>query len=1404
MSDLSALSRFLALLPNHQGNPLQDQDLFGLGQAERDGTVETFLAEHPSQAAALAALLLEDETLSKKLGGAEAHRRLLELFNRPWGSSSTTVWSTAPATLGGVQVQVPFPFNLVKDPNPEAVREEVQRIGHQLFDAGEKYSPPVVTRLQDNLTNTLSNHPDLLSAVMRFTDVLPEITGSDAEVIRLFREYFPNTDNRLPGYMNAAIRVAHQKWLWEKPIAGGIRLAIKRMAHRYISGSDFKDALPHFKKLASQGMGNIVDLVGEAVTSEGEADLYLNNYRGVVEGIVANVDSVRPAVKTQSGVGRGVFGVQVLSSPAVAGGSTIKPAIPPRMDAQIAIKLSSLYSQWNPADPAGTAEAVKKRLRVLLDDIKAAQKKGVHIGLTIDLEQNEFRELTYDIFKQVFSEPAYCQMDNVGIVVQAYLKNALGTLKDLADWSRDRAQSGAGKSISIRLVKGAYWDYENIQQAKLGFPQPTFNEKSDSDINYERCVDFLVENADALRPAFASHNIRSLAYAIARAKAAGVPFHIEMLDGMADDTKQALLAMGVKVWVYEPVGKLFQAMAYLARRMLENSGQSSFLQQKSSGRVDRAKLLTDPSVGRPWPPVFKDDSPPPIPTDLNEPFRNEPLTDFSVAAHRDAVRAALINEHKSSEPLFPPFIIGGEQQKFSKKLISVNPSDPTQILAAFGKAEPHHAALAVQVAQNHLEAFSQTDVRKRANFLLDAAQVMREKKAELTALLMLEAGKPLVDADAEVAEAIDFLEYYARQAVLMEENNRDLQFKPRGVAAVIAPWNFPLAIFAGMTVAALATGNTVVAKPAEQTPLIGYKFIEILHQAAKRWKIPEGVVTFLPGDGETGKALVEQPEVKLVAFTGSLDVGLNKIYAGCAPRGVRVIAEMGGKNAMIVSQTAHPDDVIKAVLQSKFGYAGQKCSALDRLIIVGDEAHYANMRNRLMNAMASLRVGNVEDFGVSLGPVIDHESSRRLLDVVTVHSQRRVKILQDPNKRWPLANDPALIKPILLEVTDIHDPVWNEEFFGPVLAITRAASISDASTIAKDCDFALTGGALTRSPAEEAQIMREWSDVGMLYLQRNQTGAVVGRNPFGGNKLSGIGSSKAGGEDYLWQFVDVTFPSHRQSSPPASKIFDEMAAWTQKRMEGLVYQPSLLGESNRVDFRGRESGCIITHGNIEDYLGYLTMALYSGHDTVHLKPTMDYGIRTDELKALLEQKGFKVEVKHIDSIKRDHITTLEITHETLGLSTTVLAHPAGEMTELGFVDWIASRNRRELITPKPIQESISHARRARSITTFISADPRANKRDVFNNMTTAHTVTNNIARYGFVAKPAAPARLSPPPTRPLLSGRAALDQAHRSAQASALAMAHPYSAAPQANRTGPFTATRWSRLWNGGGQRPKI
>ena len=514
----------------------------------------------------------------------------------------------------------------------------------------------------------------------------------------------------------------------------------------------------------------------------------------------------------------------------------------------------------------------------------------------------------------------------------------------------------------------------------------------------------------------------------------------------------------------------------------------------------------------------------PISTGALPPFRNEPYTDFSVPENRRAMEQALERVRRQLGREYP-LLIAGERTKTGDKLVSRNPSRPDEVVGIHHKANAGLARLAVERAYENFPAWRDTRVEDRVQMLLRAASVLRERKLEFDAWLVFEAGKTWPEAEAETAEAIDFCEYYARHMLRFREADAEVQlpgerdrvtYLPLGVGVVIPPWNFALAILTGMTTAALVTGNTVVLKPSSETPIVAAKFAELLLEAG----FPPASFSLLVGSGsEVGDVIVEHPKTRFVSFTGSRDVGLRINELAARPRKgqiwiKRVIAEMGGKDAIIVDRETDIDKAVAGVVQSAFGYQGQKCSACSRAIV--DEAIYDEFLDKLRDHVSRIRVGPADEPDNHMGPVISEKAQKTILDYI--ETGRDEGRLLCGGETAP-SEGGYFVAPTVVADVDRNARIFREEIFGPVLAVAKARDFEEALELANESEYGLTGAVYTNNP-EKVRRARDRFFVGNLYINRKCTGAMVGAHPFGGFNMSGT-DSKAGGPDYLLQFLQA-------------------------------------------------------------------------------------------------------------------------------------------------------------------------------------------------------------------------------------------------------------------------------------------
>ncbi len=937
--------------------------------------------------------------------------------------------------------------------------------------------------------------------MFRFVDVLPMLRDYQS-INRHLHEYFEDVQQHLPWAARLALNITDGNHILGRALAINARTNARRMAERFIAGSNIEEVTQAVLKIRDTGFAFTLDQLGEAVVSDAEADAYQQTYLHLLENLPARLNALPESLQIDA--------------------DHLGPI--PRVN--VSLKLSALDAHFNPADPQGTTKRVLNRLRPVL---RAAIEQGAFVH--IDMEQYYYKDLTFHIFRNVLMEKEFRDFADVGIVCQAYLKSAEDDLKNLLKWVKKRKTP-----VTVRLVKGAYWDYETVIAGLRNWPVPVFEQKWQSDANFEKLATVLLKNYEWLSPAFGSHNLRSLSFAIATAEHLKVPpdaYELQMLYGMGMEQAQVFAELGHRVRIYTPFGERIPGMAYLVRRLLENTSNDSFLRHSYQEDLCIEQLLKEPTASE-----KENMNTTSTETDVF-PFVNEPLTDFSRKENREAMKEALeqVREQFGEEY---PVMISGKSYETRQQLTSRCPFDQEIIVGRTSSATSELVEEAIDTARRAAPGWAGIDADHRAEYLDLVASEMQARRFELAAWMVYESAKPWKEADGDVAEAIDFCRYYATQMRLMEQaietnlpgEENEYFYRPRGVAVVIAPWNFPLAILTGMTVAAIVTGNTVVMKPAEQSPIIAAKLMEIFRSVG----LPDGVVNYLPGVGEEiGPELVASPDVDLIAFTGSREVGLEinqrAAETGSAHHGVkRVIAEMGGKNAIIIDDDADLDEAVLGVMESAFGFSGQKCSACSRLIIL--ESVYDQFLKRLQPAVESLQIGPADHPGTQLSAVIDSESRDRIAEYIDIGKDEN-ELLFAGKLDAKQKKQRTYVAPHLFVNVDVNDQLAQEEIFGPVLAIIKAKNFSDAIKIANSTDYALTGAVYSRSPVNLKKARKEFL-VGNLYLNRPCTGALVYRQPFGGFRMSGIGS-KTGGADYLHQFlipVNVTENTMRRGFAP--------------------------------------------------------------------------------------------------------------------------------------------------------------------------------------------------------------------------------------------------------------------------------
>ncbi len=848
----------------------------------------------------------------------------------------------------------------------------------------------------------------------------------------------------------------------EPVIRKAVARAMRIMGHQFVLGRDIGEALERAKEFESRGYTYSYDMLGEAAHTAADAQRYFLAYSGAISALAGHT-----------------AGSDVRANPGIS------------------VKLSALHPRYEFTKQARVMDELVPRLSSLVH-----LAKNANMGFNIDAEEADRLELSLDIIEAVLSSPDLKGWDGFGVVVQAYMPRAPLVI----DWLYELA-SRLDRRIMVRLVKGAYWDAE-IKRAQVdGFERyPVFTRKVSTDICYLACVRRLLRMTDRIYPQFASHNAHSVA-AVLELAGDAEDYEFQRLHGMGEQLYDIVREdSGAHCRIYAPVGVHADLLAYLVRRLLENGANSSFVNQLLDDKLPPESIVRDPvAIAADLPAIANPRIP--LPADMYGAERRNAkgwnLADPDCLAALQAERDGFRTHRWQAAPL-----VAGVAQPGATRPV-VNPADHEDLVGQVVEAGPEQVAAAIDHALAAAPAWRDRPPADRAACLDRIADLYERHAAELMAACAREAGKTLNDGIAEIREAVDFCRYYAQQAktVLENENRSGL-----GVFVCISPWNFPLAIFTGQIVAALVAGNAVIAKPAEQTPLVAARAVALMHEAG----IPAEVLQLLPGDGPTvGGPLVADPRIAGVCFTGSTETAqlINRAMANGGNSNAPLIAETGGLNAMIVDSSALAEQAVGDIIASAFQSAGQRCSALRVLYLQEDVAE--RVTEMLAGAMAELAVGNPWDLATDVGPVIDAEAQAQ----IQAHCDRmaaegRLIARVDPEIQ---ADHATFVSPSAFRVDGIGS--LEREIFGPVLHVAtyRASELDQVVAAINGSGYGLTLGIHTRID-RRVQRIAEQARVGNTYVNRNQIGAVVGVQPFGGEGLSGTGP-KAGGPHYLYRFT---------------------------------------------------------------------------------------------------------------------------------------------------------------------------------------------------------------------------------------------------------------------------------------------
>ncbi len=857
----------------------------------------------------------------------------------------------------------------------------------------------------------------------------------------------------LAGILRGAV-----KRLGEPVIRTAVGQAMKELGRNFVLGRTIEEAQKNAQVYLEKGYTYSYDMLGEAARTEADARLYHLAYSDAITALASACTS--DDIRENPG---------------------------------ISVKLSALHPRYE----FGQRDRVMAELTARTGSL-ALLAKSANMGFNIDAEEADRLDLSLDVIEAVLGDAALKGWDGFGVVVQAYGPRA----GHVIDWLHSLAQS-LDRRIMVRLVKGAYWDTEIKRAQVLGLDGfPVFTRKISTDISYIANADKLLKMTDRIYPQFATHNAHTVAAVLGSAKDRSV-FEFQRLHGMGESLHEAVHAEeGTRCRIYAPVGAHRDLLAYLVRRLLENGANSSFVNQIVDESIPASVIAQDPFDAMaeldgaiPNPGIRR-------PAEIFGAGRKNAkgwdITDPVAIEGVDAGRDPFRGHQWQAGPMIAGAGAAGAPREVT------NPAKPDDVVGQVTDAAPEDVKAALNAAADGFAEWSAMTAHDRAAVLRDVADLYETRAREFFALAAREAGKTMLDAVGEVREAVDFLRFYASEAERLEGTG-----KPRGVIACISPWNFPLAIFTGQISAALAAGNAVIAKPAEQTPLIGARAVALMHEAG----VPAAAIQLLPGDGPTvGAPLTADPRVAGVCFTGSTEVAqiINRAMAEHLDPRAPLIAETGGLNAMIVDSTALPEQAVRDILASSFQSAGQRCSALRMLYVQADVAD--RVLEMLHGAMDELRLDDPWELATDVGPVIDAEARDGVLAHIVAH-----EVAGRVVKRLPVPDEGLFVPPTVIRLNGIED--LEREIFGPILHVaTFEADEIDAVVDAVNArGYGLTFGLHTRID-DRVQHIVERVRCGNVYVNRNQIGAVVGSQPFGGEGLSGTGP-KAGGPHYVARFL---------------------------------------------------------------------------------------------------------------------------------------------------------------------------------------------------------------------------------------------------------------------------------------------
>lgn len=907
--------------------------------------------------------------------------------------------------------------------------------------------------------------------------------------------------------------------------AAAVRQRIYHDASPYIVPADSEVLGAYLRRMAGQNVRVNVNHLGEEVLGEREAERHLAAYAELLE---------RPEVST------------------------------------ISVKISSLYSQLRPLAWDHSVELLCERLRqIYRRALTGAEPKLVYL----DMESYRDLAMTVELFTKVLDEPDFAKL-TAGIVLQAYVPDSVGFQQRLTEWAKHRISAGKAP-IRVRIVKGANLAMERLEASHRGWPLATYGSKLEVDANYKRLLLFACrpDNARAVRLGVASHNLFDLSFGLVVRKCQGVEefVELEMLEGMAQSLRRALQTVAGSVLVYAPSvdQKNFPAaVAYLVRRLDENTGEDNFLRHSFGMQAGDSRFTEQAEA---FLQAFDSMSTTPSGSyrasglrslaraEQAPGFENEPDTDFTNPDNRAFIEAALAHaEHRTFEVHLS---IGGEEEGAAEVAHGFDPSRPGHLPYTYPLADAQAIDRALSTAVVAASEWSKTSPKSRVELLLAVANRLRAARAELVAHMLLDAGKRVEEGDAEVSEAVDFAEYYARQFLRLSEV---FETSAKGVVVVTPPWNFPLAIPFGGVAAALVAGNAVILKPAPESVLVASTLVRLCYDAG----VPKRVLQFVCAEDEVGSHLIQDRRVNTVVLTGATSTA--HLFHRLRP-GLDLIAETGGKNAIYVSDVSDHEQACRHAVHSAFGHAGQKCSACSLLIVHRELFHDENFKAQLVDASQSLRVGSAWHLDSFVTPLI-HPPSGPLLRAIEQLEKREEWALQprvDPE-------NPRLVSPGIKWNVLPGSFCHTTELFGPVLSVMSVSNVEQALQLVRQTPYGLTTGVQSLDPDECADYA-ERVDAGNVYINHPITGAIVGRQPFGGRNASGFGpGAKAGGPNYVAQFCRIGARRQRIQAPSLSRgprrDVDASVSWvapSQALIDQVCSIAEALSEAERDTFRTR-------------------------------------------------------------------------------------------------------------------------------------------------------------------------------------------------------------------------------------------